>query len=503
MIGVTLVLLLLLGFAAAELFWPKQLREGFETLIPALNPKAGYFNNFVPRRGDVAPGLEESGYIQDKRYFQGYVDVQRLGVDNDFCRMIYPLGQEQNKFLACALAGTENLTSTSFKTPKQANGFQISRDDYMRDINKDGRADYCRILKAKDGSWQPQCNRSMDLDFDPIMVTDVNPPADIASLLRMYDGCLFWYRFRDDMLDYVKNTKISVAGGAMVDETPYADKPISEALKFNGIDQFLRIGDGPDLELGTVVPLRSMRAIMVWVYFDEFTNNAHILDFGEGAGYNNIVLGIVGRGDGSITDAGSIRPPLLCGSAEGGSTLPTEPSGAQPVPIMTPQELMFTTAANVNDYSSIGFEGTPRRLPPSRIQDKVLPGPKNKATLLFEIWDQQQRKMRIRVPSVVPKEKWTHICITSKTEDAFRPDIGIYIDGKQVYLESSGYLPQAGTLSNCYIGKSNWASATKQFENRDELFKGRLFDLRAYKVSISDAVLKESIAWGRKCLGLQ
>jgi hypothetical protein len=500
MIGVTLVLLLLLILAAAEIFWPKQLHEGFESLIPAINPKAGYFANFVPRRGDVAPGQEEGGFIQDKRYFQGYVDVQRLGIEHDFCRMIYPVGQEDNKFLACALAGTENLASTTFKTPNvRHGGFKISRDDYMRDINNDGRADYCRILKGKDGSWQALCNRAMDFDFDPIMVTDVNPPADIAMMLRFYEGCIFWYRFRDDMIDYVKNTQLSIAGSAKVDETPYADKTITEALQLNGIDQFLRLGDGPDLELGTLVPLRSMRALMVWVYFDEFTNNAHILDFGDGAGHNNIVLGIIGRGDGDITDAGSIRPPLLCGTE---STVPTGPSGAQAVPVMSPQELMLTTAANVNDFTSVGFEGTPRRLPPSRVQDKIRQGNPSKATLLFEIWDQQQRKMRIRVPSVLPKKKWTHICITSKNEDAFRPDIGVYIDGQQVFVEASGYLPQAGTLSNCYIGKSNWASATSQYENRDELFKGRLFDLRAYKISLSERVLNDSIAWGKACLGI-
>lgn len=496
MIGITLALLVLIGLAAAEIFFPEQVKEGFNNLVPALAPHSGYFAKFVPRRGDIAQDSEQAGYIQDPRYFRGYADVQRLGFKHDFCRMVVSKADE-SKFFACALAGTENLDALTFRTPSTKDGFRLSRDDYMRDIEGIGREAYCRILKGKNGQYQALCNRALDREFDEELVVDAQPLPEINMLLRFYQGCVFWYRFRDDMMDYVDNTKIALVGQPKISEEPNPVK--TEGLRLNGIDQYARLGDSVEFELGAVVPLRSLRAMMVWVYFDEFSNNAKIIDFGDGPGVNNVVLGIIGRGDANIYDAGTIRPPLICGED---STVPTPPSGAQPCPVMSPQELMKTTSANVDDFDCIGFEDNPRRLPPSRVVDRRIRGPTNKATLLYEIWDQQQRKMQIKIPSIIPKQKWTHICITAKTDDAFRPDIGIYIDGEQKFVQPAGFLPQAATLTNCYLGRSNWANATSQYENRDELFRGSLFDLRGYKQSLSDKVIKESVAWGRDKLGL-
>lgn len=479
MIGITLVLFLLLGLAFAEIVWPQKMREGFESLIPASSE--GYFAKFIPRRGDVGPDEEEGGYIQDPRYYRGYADIQRLGVNHDFCRMVESK-VDGNKFFACALAGTENLSSTSFKTPTVREGFALSRDDYMHDMN------YCRILKGKTGAYEALCNNGLDTEFDSLLSVDTNPPADIKTLLSFYQGCVFWYRFRDDMIDYVDSTKIMIVGGSSVDEKP--NPPTTTGIHFNGIDQYLRIGDNSDLELGTVVPLRSLRATMVWVYFDEFTNNARIFDFGNGPGHDTVSLSIIGKGD---TSTGITRPPLLCGSD---STVPTEPSGAQPVPLLSPRELMEQSSANVDGFAS---EDSPRRLPSSRIHDKVKLGPKDKATLLYEVWDQRQRKMRIKVPSIIEKKKWTHIVVTALSTDAFRPDIAIYVNGEKVLVEESGFLPQASTLTNCYIGKSN-ADTSSRYENRDELFKGNIFDLRGYKVPLSEKVIKDSYAWGKKML---
>ena len=493
MIGITLVLILLLGFAAAELLWPQKVREGFEGLVPAVSSKGGYFAKFVPRRGDVSEGQDEAGYIQDTRYFIGYRDVQRLGIDHDFCRMVESKSSGV-KFFACALAGTENLSSIEYRTPNTKEGFRLSRDDYMRDINKDGRADYCRILKGKTGAYESLCNRAMDREFDSALLVDTNPPADIVMLTQFYQGCVFWYRFYDDMVDYVNNTQIMIVGGAHVDETPKPE--ITEALQFNGIDQYLRIGDSPDLELGAVVPLRSLRALMVWVYFDEFTNNAKILDFGDGAGHNNIVLGILGKGDPNAATGGQMRNSVQCGAE---STVPASPSGPQPGITMSPQDLMKSTSANVEFYDCGGFE-EPKVA--KRIVKQKDTGPKTTATLLYEVWDERQRKMRIKISGVIPKNKWTHIAVTALTSDAFRPDIGIYVDGKQVFVEPSGFLPQVSRLSNCYIGKSNWANETSQYENKDQLFHGRLFDLRGYKSQLSEGLIKDSIGWGKAKLGL-
>jgi hypothetical protein len=492
-LGVSLVLLLIVGMAVAELLMPQKVREGFEALVPVLAPNATYFAKFVPRRGDV-----EEDY--DPRYFHGYVDVQRLGVDNDFCRLVSPKsGDPTQTFFACALAGTENLSSTSFKSPTVSEGFRLSRDDYMRDTNNDGRSDYCRILKGKSGLYEAICNRATDFGFDSREVVDTDAPKETQMLLRFYNGCVFWFRFADDMKDYVDNVRLFKVGQLGIQEFPPNPMP-ARALRFNGVDQYLRLGDNADLELGHKVPIRSLRALMVWVYFEEFTNNARILDFGDGAGRNNIVLGIIGRGDATIEDSATIRPPLICGED---STVPASPSGAQPATEMTPQKLMETTPANVNEFTCPGFEIYPRRLPASRVTPRQsTPGDRNKATLLYEIWDAQQRMMRLRVPSAIDKGKWTHIAITATSMDSFRPDIAIYVNGKQVFIEPSGFLPQSSTLTNNYVGRSNWLNDTSQYENKDELFKGSVFDLRGYKVNLPQKVVEESFEWGRKKLGL-
>jgi hypothetical protein len=361
------------------------------------------------------------------------------------------------------------------------------------------KGSYCRILKDKDGSYQAFCNRPLDNEFDHALRADPNPPKETQTLLTFYSGCMFWLRFRDDMVDYVNNVKTYTNGGLEIEESP-ANPPVTRGLSLNGVDHFVRLGDNLDLELGDKVKMRSLRAIMLWVYFDEFTNNTHILDFGNGAGRDNVVLGIVGKGDPNVFTAGDIRPPLLCGPE---STVPTGKSGAQPVKETMPQLAMLDSKANVDEYDSVGFEVEPRKLPPSRVNDLVKYSmAAEKATFLYEIWDHQQRKMRIVIPGVLPKKKWTHICVTATSTDSFRPDIAIYIDGEKVKVEASGWLPQASTTSNNYIGKSNWTNETSQYENKNELFAGSVFDVRGYKVPLSEKVIKDSIVWGKEKLGL-
>jgi hypothetical protein len=77
------------------------------------------------------------------------------------------------------------------------------------------------------------------------------------------------------------------------------------------------------------------------------------------------------------------------------------------------------------------------------------------------------------------------------------------VNGELVFVEPSGFLPQASTLEQCYLGKSNWSNVTSQYENKDELFKGKLFDVRGYKQAVSDKVIQESAAYGKKKLGIQ
>jgi hypothetical protein len=235
---------------------------------------------------------------------------------------------------------------------------------------------------------------------------------------------------------------------------------------------------------------------MCWVWFDEFTNNAKIFDFGNGAGKGNVFLGIYGKGDDGV-DAKDLRP-LLCGEE---STVPGAGSGAQPVEEMTPQMLMAKSDANVNEFKCMDFEVKSRRLGPSTVRFPARK-PSGKATLHYEIWDQQSRKLSIKVNSVIPVKRWTHICVTTLNNDAVRPTIMIYVDGKLVRMKEDGFLPSTGTMSNCYLGKSNWIGVGDQYENRDELFKGRLFDFRAYKRAVGEQLITDSYKWGLESLGL-
>jgi len=486
---------ILLGVLLYEVF-PYKLSEGFEGLVGVGDSK--FWAKLVPRRGDIGPEQEEDGFIPDRRYFSGYVDVQRFGVKTDFCRFVQQGSDEKNKFLACGLGGTDKLSSTAFRSPSVRDGFILGRDDYMRDIDGDGRDDYCRIVKQADGTFRSECNSATETGFSAKLVPDSNPPSEIKTLLQFYQGCVFWLRLRDDMLDYAQNLYINTAGDIAVQEVPPRPQT-TEALLFNGLNQYVRIGDDPYLNLGSTIQLRSLRAIHFWVRFDEFTNNAHIFDFGNGAGIDNVWMGILHRGN-LGTDVEQNKKVLLCG---GDSVIPEAPSGAQDAPEMSPQELMKTTDANVEEFTCEGFAVVPKVLPRKK-RNKAAEGLVAKtADLCYEIWDKDQRKLRVVIPKVFELGKWTHIVLTAQGTDSFRPDLAFYKNGKLIRVEQSGWLPQRSITEKNYIGRSNWSDVTSQYANKDELFKGALFDFRGYIEQLNESVIQDSYMWGAGMLGLK
>lgn len=507
------LLLFIMGF---ELFWPSALKEGFAGVTAASD--GGYLANLVPRRGDVGPEEEEGGYITDKRYFSGYSDVQRLGVNHDWCRMVSESGSNSSSnsgsnsssklIFACALAGTENLSSVSYSTG-QLEQSQLSRDDYLRNTTGSGRNDYCRILKIND-QFQVVCNIAGDLGFSPgtSLIPDNDPPKDVARMLTFYDGLLFWLRMADDLVDYAGVLTVSKGNGITIEELPPVrslgwkddDGPdeLARGLQFNGVNQFLRIGDSADLSFGAAVSLRTMRAINVWVYFDEFTNNARIIDFGNGSQQDNIILGILGTGNPSVGD--NQLNPLYAGDCPEDKTFLAEPSGAQRAVEMSPQELMATSRANIDEWECPGPEAMPRQFSSSTTAGG---GQVLTATFLYEIWDSQQRKMRIVVNNAIPLKKWTHIVISALSSDAYRPDLGVYINGQLIFTQPSGWLPQSDSTTHNYIGKSNTQDQSSQFSNKDMNFKGKIFDLRAYNIPLTEQVISDTYQWGKAMLGLK
>jgi hypothetical protein len=294
------------------------------------------------------------------------------------------------------------------------------------------------------------------------------------------------------MDDFAKNLIVSTAGSIEIDERP---APVTQGLEFKGVDQFLRLGDDRNLQFGDIVQLRYLRATSFWVYFEEFTNNAKIFDFGNGANADNVFVGIVGRGNLGVQQ----EEPSKCVD-ESERTVPDQPSGAQCVQEVSPEVAFATSRADVNTYDCPSPELFGRIMEP--LEKKTKKQNATSADLLYEIFEGKMRKLHVQVKNVFPIKKWTHIVITTTNNAAFSSGLKIYANGKLVHTEQSAFLPQTNYTTSNYIGKSNWVSATSQYENKAELFKGSLFDLRAYNQAMPLKKITKTIAWGKKYLGL-
>jgi hypothetical protein len=506
--SVWIALGLLIGILWLEMVFPKKVTEGFQwaSNIPLGN--VGILDNQPESvltmpftiRGDVGPLKEEAGFKSDRRYFADYADVQGIGVKKDYCRMVFPEGgSEADLFFACALAGTDGLPSTSYKSKKVGDGLQISRDDYIRKVGKDGRTSYCRIVKSG-ATYEPMCLLALDFGFANKDTIDTNPPDEILTLLDFYRGCGMWLRFRDDMIDYMSKAIIQTAGGLSVIESPPRPS-VSRGLHFNGINQFIRLGDSSDLSLGNLGSLRKVRAFSVWVRFDEFTNNAHIFDFGNGAGRDNVFLGILGKGDPDST-GNELRKGSNCPE----TTVPGPGSGAQFCPELRAEDLYKISSGNVNDFTCPGADIYANPNKAQQINTKPQPVKtdvaRNRATLIYEVWDSTLRKMQVKINKAIGLDEWTHIVVTATSMDAVRPDIKFYVNGSGIYTLESGFLPQNQYTEKNYLGKSNWTDQPGEYELRDDLFKGSMFDFRMYNRPLDEGFVKKIMNWSGPLIGV-
>ena len=485
-----------------EFLRSKALSEGFsDGVVPE------FFGRYFPRRYDVVPGQmrEEDGWIRNPRYFEGYVDVQKLGYKGDFCRVVEKEGDPETRIVACALAGQEGLDALSYRTDSARGGTRFSRDDYFRDVNKDGRDDYGRILKmtpAPHDTWQARVVLAGLSRFKQgLEITDNSPPPEIADLLWFFEGAMVWYRFFDDMLDYAENTQIQVAGNLLIDEEPrkvktkglginrmYSDKePEHDSTEKQPAEQFIKIGENPKLEFDSIVQLRQLRAVSVWVRFDDFTQNARIFDFGNGPGHDNVLLGIEGRGNTQAAFG-------AFGALGARPSDQNQVCSVRPAPELSPQMYVATSDANVDEWECPGPEPVESTYPDD---DPPTEAVEPTANLLFEIWDTQQRKMRIRVLNAIPLRKWVHLALTTTDGASFRPTWHVYVNGKKVFEEVDGHMPLKSYTTNNYIGRSNWEVATEEFQDADERFRGTLFDFRLYRSPMSEAKVARTYQWGR------
>jgi hypothetical protein len=511
------VLILLLLIVVWEWLYGQLLYEGYESNIPA------YFGKFFPQRSDVVPGQleEQDGYVRNKRYSEAYADIQGLGYKADFCRVVERPEDPGSRRVVCALAGQEGLDTFAYSSKTARSGVRFSRDDYYRDVNGDKRDDYCRILKVKQApldAWEARCIPAGLLEFkSEFEITDTKPPPDIADLLLFFEGIMVWYRFIDDMVDYAENSKLALAGGIEMDdvELPRDPPPHVEGLEINKLpplldekppaEQFIRIGENDKLEWDSKVRLRDLRAVSVWVYFDEFTQNAPIFDFGNGAGKDNVRLAIEGKGNQATKLRGVMKPrpdefAKVC--------------NAKAAIEVSPKLYLATSDANVDEYECKGPEPVESTYPeadaapiraanrsstrPFRIgEDAAEEAGLPSANLIFEIWDTQQRKMRIRAMNAIPLKQWCHVVVTTTDATSFRPTWHVYIDNRKVLEELDGHMPLNSYTTLNYIGKSNWEDVgVGQYDDQDERFRGSLFDFRLYRFPMSASKISKTYEWG-------
>ncbi|KAK7003337.1 hypothetical protein BgiMline_004785 [Biomphalaria glabrata] len=104
------------------------------------------------RRYDIAD-------LGDPDYFQGWADVQGIGAANDYCRVV---GKAKRRFLSCNLAGSRDQGHHYVSKL----GFEAGHPNtwFMRDMDGDGRDDYCRCLLFQ-GSSKTTCMKSGERGF--------------------------------------------------------------------------------------------------------------------------------------------------------------------------------------------------------------------------------------------------------------------------------------------------------------------------------------------------
>ena len=133
----------------------------------------------------------------------------------------------------------------------------------------------------------------------------------------------------------------------------------------------------------------------------------------------------------------------------------------------------------------------------------MVTGPHKRATMIYEVWNGKLRMQHIKVQAAFKRRQWTHVCITTSSSDGVRPGLQIWVDGAKMAENDSAHLPQVAKTTNNYIGKNNWQNDSSTYENRAELFKGSIFDLRAYSKQMTQDKLKKTIKWGKLRLGIK
>ena len=439
---VILVLALLVGYIVSETVG-STLKEGFAT----------------PLRTDVSE--EVGGYRRDERYTASFVDIQGIGVATDFCRAVYRATDPDSLRISCALGQREGMNTMEYNSLTKREGFRFSRDDYWTQRKGHNRMDYCRILKDADtGEWYSSCAVTSHDGFKKKEERDANPPLAIQGLLEAYEGIMTWFRWQDDRDDYAQTAAFSVHGspvwptllkpevtrGLQLNRWPAASQEAGEPAP--PIRDFLRWGEAGTFELNQAIQPRQIRAIAFWVWWDAFEKGALIMECKNPSRstskMDRIALGVEGGGPDlpgihEAKPAQELRPDVV--QAIGQMTEPSSPSELRPAT------------------------------------------PSKAATYFFEIWDQEQRIMRLNGPMGSAKTgAWQHVAVTTTDATAWWPTWQMWIDGVMVSEKTDGRLSPAMELKENYIGTS---------------VRGCIQDFRMYSTPMIPGKINAAISWGK------
>jgi hypothetical protein len=443
-VALYVVLALIVGYILYETF-AAPIKEGFT----------------VPRRADI--GLmsdgwgEEAGWVRDLRYTESFTDVQGLGVASDFCRAVARKGDPASLQIACALGTRDGMDTLEYRSKTARDGFRFSRDDYWSARNNPkGRMDYCRILRDEEtGAWASFCAVAGREGFKAAEVRDTDPPAPIRQLLEFYEGAMTWFRWQDDTVDSTGLAAIEVHG---TPEVPLLLNPVkSRGLQLNRISpdgskkephDYLRWGEQDTLSLDQAIPPNHIRAICFWIWWDGFEKGSMVVEARNQA-KDRILLGIEG----------------------GGVEIPGFRT-ANPATEVSPQQAL-------QQCIQIEPEPTPKLT-------NTKPSLTDSATYIFEIWDAEQRLMRLAGPMGSAKiGEWQHVAVTTTDATAWWPTWTMWINGIEVAKKVEGRLSPALQLTENYIGRN---------------MRGCIQDFRIYRTPLTHEKLQASIAWSKPLL---
>jgi hypothetical protein len=398
----------------------------------------------TPRRSDIGPvsegWAEEEGYIRDLRYTETSTDIQGIGIAADFCRAVYRSGDPDSLHIACAVGGRDGMDTMEYRSRSRREGFVFSRDDYWRRGDK-GRMDYGRIVRGPTGEFYASCAVAGRDGFKTAETRDTRPPPAIAQLLEAYDGIYTWYRWIDDGVDYAQTTETEIHGRPQI---PYMLKPLlTRGLQLNRVPEAptndcLRFGEPGQLALDSP---HQIRAISFWIYWDSFAKGARVLE---------------------CSNDGRKRDLVWIGVEGGGSALPPAPTHQPPAEEIRPDLLL-----------SPGPQ-------PAKLPEKPRPVSPEVASWVFEIWDDEQRIMRIAAPHTAHTGSWQHVALTTTDTTTWWPTWQLWLDGAPVATKHEGRTIPAQQLLHNFIGKH---------------VRGCIADFRIYTKPLTHEKINAAISW--------